>query len=105
MQRHFERGFLSLDAPDKDGSPRDYSFGTREMNRLYRELDTPYWEQVHERRFAAALWKLRAHPALCRTLRAIRTHRRRERIIAALGITKETYRQRLTELMRVFGVD
>ena len=105
LQRKFERGFLSLDAPDKEGHAREYSFGSREVNRMVRELDTPYWEQVREQRFAAALWKLRAHPALCCTLRAIRTHRRRERIIAALGITKETYRQRLAELMRVFGVD
>ena len=105
LQRKFERSFLSLDAPDNEDRVREYSFGNRELNHMVRELDRPYWEQVHERRFAAALWKLRVHPALCRTLRAIRTHRRRERIIAALGITKETYRQRLAELMRVFGVD
>ena len=105
MQRRFERSFLSLDAPDEDGHVPEYSFGNRELNHMVRELDRPYREHVRERRFAAALWKLRAHPALCRTLRAIRTHRRRERIIAALGITKETYRQRLAELMRVFGVD
>ena len=105
LQRRFERSFLSLDAPDEDGNMREYSFGSREMNRMVRELDAPYREHVRELRFRRALWKLRAHPALCHTLRAIRTHRRRKRIIAALGLARETYRQRLTELMRAFGVD
>ena len=104
LQRKFERGFLSLDAPDKDGSPRDYSFGTREMNRLYRELDTPYWEHVRERRFWNALYRLRKYPELQNTLRAIRTFRVRQKIISALKIKGEVYEKRFQRVRKILQI-
>ena len=104
LQRKFERGFLSLDAPDKEGHAREYSFGSREVNRMVRELDTPYWEQVRERRFWNALYRLRKYPELQTTLRAIRTFRVRQKIISALKIKGEVYDMRLSRVRSLLQI-
>lgn len=79
LQRKFERGFLSLDATDDEGRAREYSFGSREQNRMIRKLDAPYWEHVRELRFRCALYRLRRHPELQQTLLAIHRHLRRQK--------------------------
>ena len=103
-QRRFERSFLSLEFPKDDGLPYDYSFGSREVNRLVRHLDAPHRERLREARFAAALARLGRHPLLQETLRAIRRHRHRPAILAALGVTAGVYDLRLFKIRRILGI-
>ena len=103
LQRKFERGFISLDSPDEDGRLYDYGDCGREMRKMLRDLDGPYREHVREQRFAAALDALDGHPELQRTLRAIRRHRERRQIAAALGIPPETYAKRFTRICQILA--
>ena len=103
-QRRFERKFLSLEFPRDDGLPYDYSFGSREVNRPVRHLDAPHRERLREARFRAALARLGRHPLLQETLCAIRRHRRRPAILAALGITVGAYRRRFCDILRILGL-
>ena len=103
-QRRFERKFLSLEFPRDDGLPYDYSFSSREVNRLVRHLDAPHRERLREARFRAALARLDHHPLLQETLCAIRRHRRRPAILAALGITAGAYRRRFCDILRVLDL-
>lgn len=104
LQRKFERGFLSLDATDDEGRAREYSFGSREQNRMIRKLDAPYWEHVRELRFWNALYRLRKHPELQTTLRAIRRFRVRQKIISALKIKGEVYDMRLSRVRTLLKI-
>ena len=103
-QRSFERGFLSLDHPDEDGNMWDYGDCGREMRRMLRAIDAPYWEHVRKLRFWNALYKLRDYPELQKTLRAIRRHRVRRKIFSALKIGAETYRRRFFDLTQILGI-
>ena len=103
-QRRFERRFLSLEFPKDDGLHYDYSFGSREVNRLVRHLDAPHRERLREARFAAAQARLGRHPLLQETLRAIRRHRRRPAILAVLGVTAGVYRRRFCDILRILGL-
>ena len=103
-QRRFERSFLSFDCPDENGDQFDYGDCGRSVRRMLCELDEPYRAKVRDLRFAAALDALCKYPELRRTLRAIRRHRRRKRIIAALGISPETYAKRFVRICQVLGV-
>ena len=103
-QRVFERGFLSLDCPDEDGHTYDYGDCGGTMRKMLREMDAPYHEHVRELRFAAALDALGKYPELRRTLRAIRRHRWRKRIVAALGISPEAYAKRFVRICRILGI-
>ena len=102
-ERRFERKFLSLEFPRDDGLPYDYSFGSREVNRLVRHLDAPHRERLREARFRAALARLGRHSLLQETLCAIRRHRR-PAILAALGITAGVYRRRFCDILRILGL-
>lgn len=103
-QRRFERSFLSLDAPDENGNLRECSCGDRELRRMIRELDRPYWEHVRELRFWNALYQLRKHPELQTTLRAIRTFRVRQKIISALQIKGEVYEKRFQRVRKILEI-
>ena len=103
QQRMFERGFLSLDRPDENGNMYDYGDCGREMRRTLRSLDAPVRERIRDLRFAAALDALDGHPELQRTLRAIRRHRQREKIAAALRIPPETYAKRFTRICQILA--
>ena len=102
-QRRFERSFLSLDRPDADGDLYDYGDCGREVRRMMRALDAPYRERVRDLRFRAALGVLDGHPELQRALRAIRRHRRRKEVAAALGVSPETYAKRFARLCGILG--
>ena len=78
-QRALERGFLSLDQPDGDGNMWDYGDCGRAMRRTLRAIDEPYWEHVRELRFCHALYRLRNHPELQKTLRAIRRQKKKKK--------------------------
>ena len=103
-QRRFERSFLSLEFPKDDGLPYDYSFGSREVNRLVRKLDEPFTAHRRNLRFRQALYRLRHRPKLQQTLRAIREHRHRKAILLALGIPDFVYDLRLSEIRKALGV-
>ena len=103
-QRRFERRFLSLDRPDADGNPFDYGDCGREARKLYRKLDAPYWERVRKHRFQSALRKLKRHPELKRTLRAILRYEEREKIFSALKIGANVYRERFSQLTKILGI-
>ena len=104
QQRTFERSFLSLDAPDEDGNMWDYGDCGRDMRRTLRAIDAPYWEHVRELRFWNALYKLRDYPELQKTLRAIRRHRVRRKIFSALKIGANVYRERFSQLTKIFEI-
>ena len=104
QQRTFERGFLSLDQPDANGSMYDYGDCGRAMRRTLRAIDAPYWERVRDLRFRNALYRLRNHPELQKTLRAIRRHRARRKIISALKIGANVYRERFSRLTKILGI-
>ena len=74
------------------------------MNRPVRHLDAPHRERLREARFRAALARLGRHPLLQETLCAIRRHRRRPAILAALGITAGAYRRRFCDILRILGL-
>ena len=103
-QRRFERRFLSPEFPKDDGMPYDYSFDSREVNRLVRHLDVPHRERLLEARFRAALVRLVRHSLPQETLCAIRRHRRRPAILAALGITAGAYRRRFCDILRILAL-
>ena len=103
QQRSFERAFLSLDRPDENGNMFDYGDCGRTMRRMFRDLDAPLRERIHDLRFAAALDALDGHPELQRTLRAIRRHRRRGKIAAALRIPPETYAKRFARICQILA--
>ena len=101
QQRAFERGFLSLDCPDDNGDMWDYGDCGRAMCRMLRAIDAPFRERIREQRFAAALGALDGHPEYQRTLCAIRRHRRRREIAAALGISVDAYAKRFARICRI----
>ena len=103
-QRRFERRFLSLDCPDADGNLYDYGDCGRAAKRMFRELDAAYRERIREHRFQSAIWKLRHHPELQKTLRAIRRYRKREKIFSALKIGANVYRERFSQLTKILGI-
>ena len=103
QQRSFERSFLSLDWPDENGNMFDYGDCGRTMRRMLRAIDGPYREHVRDLRFAAALDALDGHRELQRTLRAIRRHRERRQIAAALRIPPETYAKRFTRICQILA--
>ena len=103
-QGRFESTFLSLDRPDANGDTRDYGDCGRAAKRMLHSIDAPFRERVREHRFQAALWKLRYHPELQKTLRAIRRYRKREKIFSALKIGAETYRWRFFHLTRILKI-
>ena len=103
-QRKFEQSFLSLDWTNEEGSRFDYCDGGRQMRALVRKLDEPWREHVRELRFGAALDALDGHPELQRTLRAIRLHRRRKLIAAALDVSAEAYAKRFTRICGILGL-
>ena len=69
-----------------------------------RHLDAPHRERLREARFRAALARLGRHPLLQETLCAIRRHRRRPAILAALGITAGAYRRRFCDILRILAL-
>ena len=103
-QGRFEAAMLSLDCPDANGDLLDYGDCGRAAKRMFRELDAAYHERIRERRFQSALWKLRGHPELQKTLRAIRRYRKREKIFSALQIGAETYRRRFSDLTQILEI-
>ena len=108
-QRLFEQNMLSLDHPDEDGNLYDYGDCNRAAKRMFRKMDAEYREKViepyrkyqRELRFKAALYRLRMHPELQVTLRAIRLHKKKEKIFSALKIGAETYEKRFSELSKI----
>ena len=108
-QRAFEQSMLSLDHPGEDGNLYDYGDCGRAAKRMFREMDAEYREKViepyrkyqRELRFKAALYRLRRHPELQTTLRAIRRYRVREKIFSALKIGAGTYRERFSQLTQI----
>ena len=108
-QRAFEQSMLSLDHPDEDGNLYDYGDCNRAAKRMFRKMDAEYREKViepyrkyqRELRFKAALYRLRMHPELQVTLRAIRLHKKKEKIFSALKIGAETYEKRFSELSKI----
>jgi len=101
-QRRFERGFLSADVPNGDGEAHDHGDGGRAVGRIVGALDAPLLARARERRWQAALARLSDRPELRRTLVAIRRFREREKIISALRIKTGTYRERLSQLTKIF---
>ena len=99
-QRTFERKFLSLDFKDANGDAFDYDDGGRHVQALVRRLDRPFWNQVRDLRFAAALRRV---PKDCRPmLEKIRARAPRRKIMRALGMSRATYLRRLDEMLRIF---
>ena len=111
-QRAFEQNMLSLDHPDEDGNLYDYGDCNRAAKRMFRKMDAEYREKViepyrkyqRELRFKAALYRLRMHPELQVTLRAIRLHKKKEKIISALKIRGETYEMRLSRVREILKI-
>jgi hypothetical protein len=111
-QRIFEQEMISIDHPDENGDLYDYGDCNRAARRMFRELDAEYREKViepyrkyqRELRFKAALYKLRNHPELQTTLRAIRLHKKKEKIFSALKIGGETYKQRFFQLTKILKI-
>ena len=97
-QTHFEHG---KDQPELNVF--DYGDCGRAMRRMLRDIDAPYRERIRSLRFAAAHDALHGHPELQRTLSAIRRHRRREKIAAALDIPVETYVKRFARICQILG--
>ena len=104
QQRAFERGFLSLDQPDANGNMWDYGDCGRAMRRTLRAIDAPFRERVRDLRFRNALYRLRNYPELQKTLRAICRHRARRKIISALKIRANVYRERFSRLTKILGI-
>ena len=111
-QRAFEQNMLSLDHPDEDGNLYDYGDCNRAAKRMFRKMDAEYREKViepyrkyqRELRFKAALYRLRMHPELQVTLRAIRLHKKKEKIFSALKIGAETYEMRLSGVREILKI-
>ena len=111
-QRLFEQSMVSLDRPDENGDLYDYGDCNRAARRMFRELDAEYREKViepyrkyqRELRFKAALYRLRKHPELQATLRAIRLHKKKEKIISALKIRGETYEKRFSRVREILKI-
>ena len=111
-QRAFEQSMLSLDRPDEDGNLYDYGDCSRTAKRMFREMDAEYREKViepyrkyqRELRFKAALYRLRKHPELLATLRAIRLHKKKEKIFSALKIGGETYEKRFSRVREILKI-
>ena len=100
-QRKFERTFLSLDWVGAEDSGFDYGDGGRQMRALVRKLDAPWREHVREHRFQSAMWKLRRHPELQKTLRAIRHYIKCEKIFSALQIKAEVHEKRFFHVTEI----
>ena len=111
-QRLFEQSMVSLDRPDDNGDLYDYGDCNRAARRMFRDLDAEYREKViepyrkyrRELRFKAALYQLRNHPELQATLRAIRLHKKKEKIFSALKIGAETYEMRLSRVREILKI-
>ena len=103
-QRRFERAFLSLDWRDENGDAFDYGDCGRAAKKLYAALDAPFRKRRRELLFKQALYLLRKHPELQRTLRAIRRFRRRQKIFSALQIRPEVYRRRFSDLTEILQI-
>ena len=111
-QRLFEQSMVSLDRPDENGDLYDYGDCSRAAKRMFREMDAEYREKViepyrkyqRELRFKAALYRLRKHPELQATLRAIRLRKKKEKIISALKIRAETYEKRFFRVREILKI-
>ena len=111
-QRLFEQDMISLDHPDENGDLYDYGDCNQAARRMFRELDAEYREKViepyrkyqRELRFKAALYRLRKHPELQATLRAIRLLKKKEKIISALKIRAETYEKRFSRVRETLKI-
>ena len=103
-QRRFERAFLSLDWRNEDGDAFDYGDCGRAAKKLYAALDAPFRKRRRELLFWQALYRLRKHPELQRTLRAIRRHRVRQKIFSALQIRPEVYKLRFFHLTKILQI-
>ena len=103
-QRRFERAFLSLDWRNEDGDAFDYGDCGRAAKKLYASLDAPFRKRRRELLFKQALYLLRNHPKLQRTLRAIRRFRRRQKIFSALQIRPEVYKFRFFHLTKILQI-
>ena len=103
-QRRFERAFLSLDWRNEDGDAFDYGDCGRAAKKLYASLDAPFRKRRRELLFWQALYRLRKHPELQRTLRAIRRHRVRQKIFSALQIRPEVYKLRFFHLTKILQI-
>ena len=73
----------------------------RSAVRTWEMAIEPYRKYQRELRFKAALYRLRKHPELQATLRAIRLHKKKEKIISALKIRAGTYRERFSQLTQI----
>ena len=111
-QRLFEQDMISLDHPDENGDLYDYGDCGRAAKRMFREMDAEYREKViepyrqHKRdlAFRRPLHVLKDHPELQTTLRAIRRCRVREKIISALKIMGEMYRERFSQMTQILKI-
>ena len=103
-QRRFERAFLSLDWRDENGDAFDYGDCGRAAKKLYAALDAPFRKRRRELLFKQALYLLRKHPELQRTLRAIRRFRRRQKIFSALQIRPEVYFKRFFRVQEILQI-
>ena len=103
---------VSLDRPDDNDDLYDYGDCNRAARRMFLDLDAEYREKViepyrkyqRELRFKAALYQLRNHPELQATLRAIRLHKKKEKIISALKIRAETYEKRFFRVREILKI-
>jgi hypothetical protein len=67
-------------------------------------LDAPFRKRRRELLFKQALYLLRKHPELQRTLRAIRRFRRRQKIFSALQIRPEVYFKRFFRVQEILQI-
>ena len=101
-----DTGCLSLDHPDEDGNLYDYGDCNRAAKRMFREMDEAVNEHFRWLKLRRALYKLRRHPELQATLKAIFRYRfqPRQKIISALKIGGGTYRERFSRLTQVLKI-
>ena len=101
-----DTSYLSLDRPDEDGNLYDYGDCNRAMRRIFREIDEPINEYFRWLKIRRALYKLRRHPELQATLKAIFKYRfqPRQKIFSALKIRGETYRKRFSDLTKILEI-
>ena len=101
-----DTSYLSLDRPDEDGNHYDYGDCNRAMRRIFREIDEPINEYFRWLKIRRALYKLRRHPELQATLKAIFKYRfqPRQKIFSALKIRGETYEMRLSRVREILKI-
>ena len=105
-QGKFDESFHSLNFPYENGVRYDYNEGCISANRLYYNLDEPYRERRRWLKIRRALYKLRRHPELQATLKAIFKYRfqPRQKIFSALKIRGGTYRRRFCDLTQILKI-